>query len=207
MVSSHVHVNPSPAGMMPVGIFIGEAKMKKILFAAAALSALVAAPAMADTTTVTISGNIAPSCSGASEEATIALGDITGEDVGTLVANAAGPFEGVEVLCNGMNTKIKVTATPISNTTVEELPEGAAGAGFSRVINYTAAVSLESGYSSGLATGSASDSSASEGSDEEETLGLTKATFNLDLSEADAGGVLVAGDYEGSVSIEVTPAV
>lgn len=190
--------------------------MKNILFAAAALSALAAAPAMAQSVgTVTMNGSVTESCSVTDATTVVQLGDIAAQatDVDDVLAAATS-----EVTCNGAGTDLTIELTRVSNQDVPELPAGAAEAGFGNYLNYEVQIKLADGYADGITNDSTGvlggdfnngvSSSSWNGSDTWD-LGLTRGTLQIDLIRFDTDGrdILVAGAYEGSVTVSVTPGV
>lgn len=187
--------------------------MKKIILAATALS-LMAAPAFAATTpptappqtnTITLTGSVAPACSTLAQTGTVAL-DAISTGVGVLKRDAierslGGP---IDFTCNGAKTTVSVDADPLENKTVVSIDEKAATEGFTRIVNYTATITL-TGYNSGgittIANGTGDTSPTSR------QIGLAKGAGSIALSNASIGTStnLVAGNYEGKVVVVLTP--
>jgi hypothetical protein len=182
--------------------------MKNLLIAATALATLASTPAFAQQTeTVELTAIMGAACTAGPVGGTsIPLGDITGGNPGELdesKVNVTIGSLGQNIVCNGVNTKLSVQAGALLNQDVGSLPAGAAAAGFSRAVDFTATIDLV-GYTSGADT--VSDSSAAAG-DEEVTVGLMDAdgTLTLSLAEIKGGDKLIAGAYSGDVTITLTP--
>jgi hypothetical protein len=192
--------------------------MKKLaLSAIVAASALAATPAFAVDGTVIISGNVASKClvtkAGTPTPdfgGTVALGDLANTADGTLTPNLDATFNAAgttqldfRVVCTSANTSVSVTANPLATA-------APAATGYSNRVDYTADVtfSLVSGDQT------LSDSSAGAVSATSTIYGSRLATgatnvqvrssaFNT--AAAGANAVMMAGTYGGSVQINITP--
>jgi hypothetical protein len=190
--------------MKPVGEFVGEAKMKNILFAAAALSALAAAPAMAQTSTVSLTGQVDPGCSFAGQSGPRPLGDIS-TGVGVLAASAVNVTLGTlgtTVTCNGVNASISVDADPLVGSNA---PPNDAPAAFTNIVNYTATAAL-SGYTQTGVSSIANATTAATATTS--TVGLMQSPGSLAITGAalpSGASVLVAGDYTATVTVTIAP--
>lgn len=180
--------------------------MKKLLLAATALS-LMAAPAFAQSATINLSGEVVAKCSPSGTFGPIPLpvtADLSNATGGLNAAliNALTVGQTGAGVCNGVDTKITVTATPLTGSNP---PPASAPAAFTNIINYTAAV-VVSGYTQfpGPFTDSTTTTTGTTSN-----LGLVNATgvaVNIDDAALPEGAsILIAGDYKGSVTIAVTP--
>jgi hypothetical protein len=178
--------------------------MKKILFAAAALSALAAAPAMAQTASVNITGTILPACSGVADNSIANVLTSSTTAPGTITNTTAnGPTVGI--LCNGAGTTVTVQAGALSGPAVPGGETGPAwAAGFRNTVNYTASLNIV-GAGFTQATALPTDSSTMSGAGTPVTVGLTNGNFRLELTNIAAAGTLIAGDYSGVTTIVVNP--
>lgn len=174
--------------------------MRTKLIAIASL-AMIASPAMAQTAdvtgTVSIDGSVAGRCLFTTPNATISLGELAlgGADssAGKLDASKVnGETATLTGWCNNAAATISVEAFPLLNS-------ASSATGFENRIDYTATASANDA--------SPDDSSASAGAGQAETLGLYAGDIEVALSDAATpnGGLLVAGNYTGSVVVTLTP--
>ncbi|HKY82628.1 MAG TPA: hypothetical protein VJM09_14275 [Sphingobium sp.] len=164
--------------------------MKKILMAAVALTALGATPAMAaDSVAVyTVTGNVGAICS-ANTTGTIAFGNLV-DSTGTLDATTKQASD-TGAYCNGVGTTIQVAHADLSKKNYTGTPP----AGFVSVVSFTpeivaGAVTVTGDKSSGTSLGAFSGL-------------VVKAT----APNVAAGTKPLAGDYEGSITVTLTPTV
>lgn len=188
--------------------------MRASLIALAATAAFVAAPALAQSSAnVVINGSIQAKCSTFSSfaDATKTIPAASFEDASNVGALAAA-FTGGSgiaitntvstVTCNGAGTQITVDATAMTGPT---LPSGAGAAGFSNAINFLATVSKDpTGFAQNV-TGNVIATNDTTAVPTTATVGLLASKLNVSVSNAVAGGILVAGDYSGSVAVNLTP--
>jgi hypothetical protein len=199
--------------------------MRHLLLSATALSALMAAPALAQSSTATVNANgtINAGCSALTIASNFVLNDMgAAGSVGVLnasVFSGASALASSNITCNGVGTTLGIESTPVQLTTVanriaENSPEALAG--FSSRVDYTATVERPVGTYVGLLSSSpvttvgtvGSDASAASGASTV-TPGLIAGPLNIKLGSAaiGAGGTtLVAGAYSGSVTLTLTPA-
>jgi hypothetical protein len=171
--------------------------MKRVLLGAVALAAMVATPAMADTTsqTYTFNGTVASICtiSGASLVSFGALTDASGNYTGNGTAKDATDSG---AYCNQAATTAKITRTNFVNSNT-------ATTGFTNVIPMAASLSTTEGAvlsdtSGDPGTGTSSGNSGTIGA----FTGL-KVTATLGSIGTNK---LVAGTYNGSITVVLTPA-
>ncbi len=178
--------------------------MKKLLITAMGFAAFAAGPALAQssTGTVSIDGSVADRCLFTSPSANIPLGELslngTGSSAGKLNASIVnGQSRTLSGWCNGTAATMSVEAQPIRNTSYL----GPAIAGFDTRVNYTATA---------LANAvPGTDTSTSEGAGTSVAVGLFTGDIPVTLSAASSptGGLLVAGTYSGQVLVTLTPNV
>ena len=176
----------------------------------ALVAAAFAAPAMAqssDDATVPIGGTVAQVCAlGAPSQPAIALGqmiDTSGVRVGRLSTIPTQTISLPNSFCNFAGSSVSVSATAVVST------DGAAvQPGFARAVNFDAAVS---GWAS-AATTVTTTATAAGGSPTATADGGVQATprlgdLTLELSGFTAPGdaLLVAGAYEGQITITLGP--
>ena len=171
--------------------------MRAIVGVVAALAVMGAASQAAAqvTGTVDITGSVEERCEFTIDSGLIALGELSGTG-GTLdVSQVNGESETLNGWCNGTAAEMTVESNAIEN--VDYL--GAPPAGFERLVNYTATATAS--------TGSANDSSTTLGAGSPTVVGVFSSDISVVLSAAatPGGGKLIAGDYEGSVDVTLTP--
>ena len=185
--------------------------MKKIALAAlTAAAALVSAqPAFAQASgTVQVSGTVAAKCSAITPiSGTISLGELAaanGTVDGTFAGNVGGLTKQFSVRCTGANPNLSVKALPLVNAAVTT-----PATGYTNTINYTATMTAtKAGGGSTSLTHVSSNTNATTGAIGDR---LSAAANNVTLAisagtTADAGAVLEAGTYSGSVALTVSPA-
>lgn len=169
--------------------------MRKSLIIASALMAAASAPALAADGTVDITGVVADSCQFTGDTTkTIDLGDIADSD-GKLDASAVNSKSATLTgWCNGTAATMTVSAAPLDN---EDHLTAAPGA-FDTRVNYTATAEANSKSASDSTTADPSAAAA---------VGLFSGDVKVTLSDASTpgSGLLVAGDYKGSVQVTLTP--
>jgi len=172
--------------------------MRKLILLSAPL-ALMASPAMAQSTSVTgtvdINGSVAGRCMFTVPSKTISLGEISLAADGKLdVAKVNGRNETLTGWCNNTAASMTVTSTALTNGT-------SAPAGFDNRVDYTA--TADNGSTS------ANDSSVTAGAGAASNVGLFTGNIVVTLSNASSpnNGLMVAGTYTGNVVVTLTPTV
>ena len=178
--------------------------MKKFLIAAAAFGALSAASAQSVDGTVNINGSVAAKCTFTVNNAVINLGELAAANGQLDAAVVNGRTATLNGWCNGVNSTIAVTSSPIAHTTVATAPTG-----FSRRVDYTATASLTNAAAAAISASDSSVGALSAGASV--VAGLFSAPITVTLSAAasseNAGGIMVAGNYTGLVTVTLTPAL
>lgn len=172
--------------------------MRKLILLSAPL-ALLASPAMAQSTSVTgtvdINGSVAGRCMFTVPSKTISLGEISLAADGKLdVTKVNGRNETLTGWCNNTTASMTVTSTALTNGT-------SAPAGFDNRVDYTATAVTGST--------SANDSSVTAGAGAASNVGLFTGNIVVTLSNASSptNGLMVAGTYTGNVVVTLTPTV
>jgi len=168
--------------------------LKHVLLASAAL-ALLAAPSFAgNTSTVTLAGHVKAVCSVVPKTTTIKLGNI--DLTGGMVTVAPITVESVmgEAWCNGAGNKIAIVATSLKSTTVTTVTPG-----FDNFIDYTLA------SNDGLTGTLDSSLTGNEVDVTTDAFDLSGQANGTVTPKADGTQKVVAGDYEGTVAITLTP--
>lgn len=172
--------------------------MRKLILLSAPL-ALLASPAMAQSTSVTgtvdINGSVAGRCMFTVPSKTISLGEISLAADGKLdVTKVNGRNETLTGWCNNTAASMTVTSTALTNGT-------SAPAGFDNRVDYTATAVTGST--------SANDSSVTAGAGAASNVGLFTGNIVVTLSNASSptNGLMVAGTYTGNVVVTLTPTV
>lgn len=163
-----------------------ENMMKKVLYAAAAIGALAASPAMAQSATFAVTGTIQASC-GTINNLPIAFGTIATNADGTLTAAQSKSSASQAVYCNGINSTITVASTPLVNTVAPD------DASFTGTLNYTTNVNF-AGSSFGVGATQA--------------LGAKAGNMVVSANNLTATGGLrpYAGSYDGAITVTLSPA-
>lgn len=174
--------------------------LKKLLLGTVPL-ALVATPAFAatgsDTGTVAINGTVAARCLFTLPSATINLNELaqsgTSTAAGTLNTSVVdGRSVTLAGWCNSTAATMTVQATPLVNT-------ASAATGFTNTVNY-----LATATANGISA-TASSTSATAGAPA--NVNMFTGDITVGLSESAATGLLVAGDYAGTITVTLSPAV
>ncbi|NJR20263.1 MAG: hypothetical protein HC777_01410 [Hyphomonadaceae bacterium] len=179
--------------------------MIKQMAVSSAVLALFASPALAQTSSVTINGSIAPACSTLSPF-TKDLGDVSGSTPGSLDISKVNVSAGSlgTITCNGAGSTISIDANPLVGPA---LPTGAAAAGFVNEINFTATVNKATGaYTSAIAGTAVVSNDTSAATPTVATAGLISGAFTVDITAASAAGILIAsntGGYEGTIVVSL----
>lgn len=172
--------------------------MRKLLVLAAPL-ALLASPALAQSTdvtgTVSIDGSVTGRCMFTVPNKTISLGEISLASNGKLdVSKVNGRSETLTGWCNNTAASMTVTTTQLTNSTT-------APTGFDNRVDYTATATTGST--------SANDSSLTGGAGSPSSVGLFSGDITVVLSAASSpnNALMVAGTYNGNVVVTLTPTV
>ena len=172
--------------------------MRKLILLSAPL-ALMASPAMAQSTSVTgtvdINGSVAGRCMFTVPSKTISLGEISLAADGKLdVSRVNGRNETLTGWCNNTTASMTVTSTALTNSTT-------APTGFDNRVDYTATAVTGST--------SANDTSLTAGAGAASNVGLFTGNIVVTLSNASSptNGLMVAGTYTGNVVVTLTPTV
>ena len=170
--------------------------MKPLLLAAVAASALAATPALAATTqTYSFDGSVAAICTIGGAASTVGFGALTDGSGSYTQSGTAKDATDQAAYCNQGNTTAEIKHTNLFTT-------NGASSGFTNVIPMTASLSTTQGASLADAT-AASGTSSSTGSSG--TIGAftgLKVTATLGTIGTNK---LVAGTYNGSITVTLTP--
>jgi hypothetical protein len=179
---------------LPICVYIGLA----VFWAAGSASAQSA---------LNMNSKITPSCTAFSAASnSINLGNISDPaSPGALksaAVNVALTSTTPSITCNGGGTTLSIDANPLTGPA---LPVGVPST-FSNIVNYTATINksgagafVQAIAPTGIANQTTDPSATSS------TIGLVASNFSIALSNAAAGGILIAGDYSGTVTIALTP--
>jgi hypothetical protein len=175
--------------------------MRALIGAAAAL-ALIGAASQASaqvTGTVDITGSVGERCEFTVNSATIPLGELSGTGGLLDTAQVNGETATLNGWCNGTAAEMTVEANAIENISFVGSPP----AGFETIVNYTATATA----SPASGDVSANDTSASVGAGAPSLVGVFSSDIDVVLSASSTpgGGKLIAGNYEGSVDVTLTP--
>jgi hypothetical protein len=167
--------------------------MKKFLLIGAAMMALPAAASAQDVTgTVAVDGSVAAKCKFTTPSETLSLGELAGTDGKLDVSKVDGQFKNLVGWCNGTASSMFVTAQPLSNA-------GTAPTGFANSVSYTA---------SALANSQTATDTTAAGAGSPVTVGVFTGDIKVSLGSSSAGGLLLlAGAYNGSVTVTLSPAI
>ena len=174
--------------------------MKRLLVAAAAVAAVAtAAPAFAETTT--ISGNVPAVCQVTQTNSAINVGTLSANSAGVVsVTGATAPFQDLaNGFCNGVSSTITVSATPLtSDVTIPASQQGS----FTNRVDYSFSFLVDGANVGAVDTASGTGVNNA-------IVGLFDGTLGTDsdLAPANTGGKrLVADTYEGSITFTLAPA-
>lgn len=160
--------------------------MKKILMAAVTLAAIASVPSTASAADFTVSATVAPVCSYSG--GSIAFPTLTVQSDGTLSANQSSSSTGqTGFYCNGAGTTVALSH--VAMTTSASAP------GFVNSINFTPVVTVGG---TDLVTG---DKTAGT------SFGAQSGSLVVTAKNLTAGGKVIAGDYNGSITLTLSPAV
>lgn len=177
--------------------------MNKLLISSAAVALLaLPAAALAQSSdvegTVTISGSVAAACV-IDSAATITLGELADGD-GLYNLAADGESTTLTAWCNGASSTMSVLSSAIVHTGSPTVPTG-----FTDTVNFTATASVTPADAGSPVEVSDSTTAAA---DPAATVGLFSDDITVSLSSSSTdGNKLIAGDYEGSVVVTLSPAV
>lgn len=180
-------------------------KFKLLATAFAVAASALATPALAQATnqgTVEIQGSVAERCLFTTPSATIDLDELalggTDTNAGKLDASQVnGRSETLVGWCNATASTMTVQASPLLNVDFTSTPPS----GFDRRVDFTATATANSV--------DATDSSTTPLAGTPQTVNIFTGDVVVELSAAatPGGGLLVAGDYEGEVTVTLSPAV
>lgn len=163
----------------------------------------VAAPAAAQdvTGTVTVTGTVAAKCLFTTDSDSVVIPELansTGHLDPATVNSQSAELAG---WCNGTASTMSVEANHLEGDFA-----GSAVDGFTDRVDYVATATAMTG-DEGVTPTAASDDSSVGGSGSSVTVGLFASPIAVTFSDASADGRLVAGDYEGSVDVTLSPAL
>lgn len=185
--------------------------MKRILMtmaAATTLAAIAASPALADSGSVTVNGTVTGTCTvqGAAPQATINVGELDVPTTGLVVSGFGGAnTASFKVVCNTAAPKIAVSATALTGP-------ASPPTGYTNVVNYKATVTPS--LATGTFAGTAPFYDTASATSHTETLASPLANPSLGdnilvtvsaPSTPTPTNILVAGAYQGTVTVTVTP--
>lgn len=145
---------------------------------------------------VNISGSVALKCDITNDPVQLSLGELAGTN-GTLdTSKVNAQSKTLTGWCNGTQSTMSVTASPIVLTPA--LQSNQVPNNFTQTVNYTATA---------VANGAtATDSSTSNAAGSAVTVGAFTGNIVVTLSNASAGNsLLVAGNYQGTTTVTLTP--
>lgn len=178
--------------------------MIKTTISALAIAGLaIASPAFAatavtsDTGTVNITGSVAKKCqfTGTDPEL-LALGELSGADGKLDTAKVNNQTKNLTAWCNAAS-KVSVTANPIKAKLI-----AAPNASFDDRVEYTATALIGA-----VSANDATDATVLQTAGTDQNVGIFSSTVGITLSNASTinNALLVADDYEGSVTVTLTP--
>lgn len=191
-----------------------EETMKKIALIAMTAAAAIATPALAQnaTGTINITGNVAPKCfviggaTGSTFTANVPMGELaqadgtlkTSADLSATFAEKGGAALDARVLCTSATPGVSVKAEPLVNT-------ADAGTGYDNTVDYQAdvAFTLVSGTDQNVSDASTDDLATTD--DLTARLNGVGTNVRVRTSNWSATGTLVAGDYNGKITVVVSP--
>jgi hypothetical protein len=177
-----------------------------LLILAASCALAVAGSASAQSA-LNMGGTISPTCTAFSmTNPTVNLRNISSTTspgaLNTAAVNVTLSSTAPSITCNGGGTTLSINADPLTGPA---LPLGAPSS-FSNIVDYTATINksgtgafVQSIPTAGIANATTSTTPTSA------TVGLVDSSFTIALSGAVAGGVLIAGGYNGTLTIALTP--
>jgi hypothetical protein len=164
--------------------------MKKLLMGAVALAAISTTPAVAadPSASYTVSGTVGAAC-GTLSNGSLTFANPLNINATGFLADSQSASSSQTVWCNGVNSKISVAATAMTNQTTN----AAENNDFTGTINFTTAVDF-AGSPFALGTN--------------QTLGAKAGTMTVSASAltANNGKRPYAGDYSGTITVTLSPA-
>jgi hypothetical protein len=136
-----------------------------------------------------VTGNVGAICS-AQATGTIAFGNLV-DTSGTLNATAKEASD-TGAYCNGAGTTVKVAHVDLTHKTFS----GTVPAGFVKVVSFVPEITVGSGATAVTATGDKATATA---------LGAFSGLTVKATQPSVASGKPLAGDYEGSITVTLTP--
>jgi hypothetical protein len=171
-----------------------------------ALALIATGPACAQSA-LNMSSNISPTCTalslvGSPKDLGVISDPSSPGALNVAAVNVALTSTTSSITCNGGGTTLSIDANPLTGPA---LPSGAPST-FSNIVNYTATIN-KSGAGAFVQTIAASGiaNQTTDANPTSSTIGLVASNFSIALSNAAAGGVLIAGGYNGTVTIALTP--
>lgn len=169
--------------------------MKKLLISAVAFTAITATPAFAAPASYSFDGSVAALCSISGHAGSVSFGALTDGNGAYTASGTSADATDDSAYCNQANTQATITHTNLFTT-------NDAGTGFTNVIPMSAALSTTNGGSlsdstTASGTGTSTGSSGAIGA----FTGL-KVTATLGSIGSDK---LVAGTYNGTITVTLTP--
>lgn len=168
--------------------------MKKLLIAAAAFTAMTATSATAGTS-YSFDGSVAALCSISGHAGSVSFGALTDGNGAYTASGSAEDAADDNAYCNQANTEASITHTNLFTT-------NGASSGFTNVIPMSAALSTTNG-------GSLSDSTSASGTGTSAGSSGTIGAFTGLKVTATLGSIgsdkLVAGTYNGTITVTLTP--
>ena len=169
--------------------------MKKLLITAVAFTAVTSAPALADPASYSFDGSVAALCSIAGHAESVSFGPLTDLNGAYTANGTSADATDDNAYCNQANTEATIAHTNLYTT-------NDAGTGFTNIVPMSASLSTTNGGSLSDST-TASGTGTSTGSSG--TIGAftgLKVTATLGTIGSDK---LVAGTYNGTITVTLTP--
>lgn len=187
--------------------------MKRFVIALLLAGAPGLAFAQSATGTINLTGTVTPKCAVAGGQnasvfsGAIGLGELSAQNgqlrpdlTGGTVAGASQSFQ---VVCNSATPTVKLSASPLTGNAA-----GAAPAGYSKVINYTATVDVvQSSGSFPQLTQTSNNAQASQALTAPIANAANNVTVGANSFNTASGAILMSGDYAGTITVEISPTV
>jgi hypothetical protein len=174
--------------------------LKHVLFASAAL-ALLAAPSLAATGTVNVSGTVQPVCNMGYTLEAVAIGDITinpATAINTIQTKSKNLSQPGVTFCNTNTASMTVAVPALVGSVAPQ--NGSQGVQFTNLIPYSVTLPGGATYASS-ATATATTYPAPVGTFVQPVTTADAVT----IVTAPAAGPVVAGDYSAIITITLTP--
>jgi hypothetical protein len=175
--------------------------MRKLLMAAVALTAVTATPALASTSqTYNFTGSVAAICTIAGAASTVDFGALTDGSGAYTQNGVAKDATDTDAYCNQAQTTASIKHTDLFTT-------NSASTGFTNVVPMSASLTTFVGASPAVVL---ADSTPASGSTESSGSSGTVGAFTGLKVTATLGSIgsdkLVAGTYNGTITVDLTPA-